>query len=76
MVFSWADEQIKEIETVKWLMQHLNLDWPTSHDWLRFYLMDWKRKEFKVFDYISITLPLWQILAIIFLSIAENAFDK
>lgn len=72
--FSWADEQIKEVETAQWLMQHPDLDWAAFHDWLRFHLMDWKRKEFMDFDYISITLPLWQILAIISLSIAENSF--
>ena len=55
-------------------MEHPKLDWSEFHDWLRFHLLDWNRKEFKDFDYINITLPLWQILSIIFLSIAENAF--
>ena len=72
--FSWADEQIKEVETAQWLMEHPKLDWSEFHDWLTFHLMDWKRKEFKDFDYINIMLPLWQILSIIFLSIAESAF--
>ena len=72
--FSWSDEQIKEVETAQWLMEHPELDWIEFHDWLRFHLMDWKRKEFKDFDYISINLPLWQILAVTFLSISENVF--
>lgn len=63
--FSWADEQNKEIETAQWLMHHPNLDWNEFHDWLRWHLTDWKRKEFKDFDYISITLPLWQTLCIL-----------
>lgn len=71
--FSWADEQIKEIETAQWLMQNPNMDWSKFYDWLRWNLSDWKRKEFKDFDYINITLPLWQILSIYALSAAENA---
>ncbi|MDE7457920.1 MAG: hypothetical protein K2M77_03535 [Muribaculaceae bacterium] len=71
--FSWTDEQTKEIETAQWLMQHPALDWHEFHDWLRYHLIDWNRKEFKDFDYIQVSLPLWQILTIIFLSIAENA---
>ncbi|MDE7345989.1 MAG: hypothetical protein K2N48_04510 [Muribaculaceae bacterium] len=72
--FSWADEQFKEVETAQWLMHHPKLDWAAFHDWLSSHLMDWKRKEFKDFDYINLNLSLWQILTIIFLSIVENAF--
>ena len=72
--FSWADDQIKEVETAQWLMQHSNVNWFDFHAWLRWHLIDWKRKEFKDFDYISITLPLWQLLSIVFLTIAENSF--
>lgn len=71
--FSWADEQSKEVKTSEWLMKHSNIDWEKFYSWLRWNLMDWKRKEFKDFDYISISLPLWQILIIFLLSIAENA---
>lgn len=72
--FSWADDQTKEVEIAQWLMNLHKLDWNLLHDWLRWNLADWKRKEFKDFDYINITLPLWQIITIIVLSIAENAF--
>lgn len=71
--FSWADEQTKEVETAQWLMQHRNLDWQAFHDWFAYHIVDWNRKEFKDFDYIHITLPMWQILTIIIISIAENA---
>ena len=71
--FSWTDEQIKEVETSQWLMHQHNLDWIAFHDWLKFHLKDWKRKEFKDFDYINITLPMWQLFAIISISVAENA---
>lgn len=72
--FSWADEQSKEVETTQWLMHNPTLDWEEFYEWLKWNLMDWERKEFKDFDYISITLPLWQIITIYILSIAENAF--
>ncbi|MDE6378037.1 MAG: hypothetical protein K2K72_04760 [Duncaniella sp.] len=70
--FSWADEQTKEVEAAQWLMDHPSVDWQEFHDWLRWHLNDWKRKEFKDFDYINITLPLWQLLCIIAGTIAEN----
>ncbi|MDE6338728.1 MAG: hypothetical protein K2K97_02935, partial [Muribaculaceae bacterium] len=53
--FSWADEQSKEVETGQWLMNHPRMDWVAFHDWLRGHLRNWKRKEFKDFDYISVT---------------------
>ena len=71
--FSWADEQSKEIETAQWLMQHPKIDWSEFYTWLRWNLRDWKRKEFKDFDYINITLPLWQVISIYVLSVAESA---
>lgn len=71
---SWADEQTKEVETAQWLMKHSKIEWDTFHDWLKWHLIDWNRKEFKDFDYINVTLPLWQNIAIIILSVIENAF--
>ena len=71
--FSWADEQVKEVETAQWLMRNPKIDWHEFHDWLRCHLTDWKRKEFKDFDYINVSLPLWQILCILAGTVAENA---
>lgn len=72
-VFSWADEQTVEVETAQWLMHHKQLDWMEFHDWMKEHIAGWKRKEFKDFDYINVTLPLWQILTVIASSAAENA---
>lgn len=71
--FSWADEQEIETQTSQWLMTNPNLDWRRFYDWLKWHLRDWRRKEFKDFDYINVNLPLWQLLAIFLLSALENA---
>lgn len=71
--FSWADEQNKEVETAQWLMHHSPLNWQQFYHWLQLHLRDWKRKEFKDFNYINITLPLWQVITLYSLSVAENA---
>ncbi|MDE6403047.1 MAG: hypothetical protein K2K86_04475, partial [Muribaculaceae bacterium] len=61
------------VETAQWLMQHPNINWTELYDWLRWNLTDWRRKEFKDFDYINVSLPFWQIITIYVLSVAENA---
>lgn len=71
--FSWADEQEIETQTSQRLMLNRNLDWQGFYDWLKWHLRDWRRKEFKDFDYINVNLPLWQLLAILLLSTLENA---
>lgn len=71
--FSWADEQTKEVETAQWLMRQKKLDWKEFHDWMREHITNWERKQFKDFDYINVTLPMWQILTMMILSIGENA---
>lgn len=72
--FSWADQQDHEVKISQWLMRNPDLDWNKLYDYLQIALCTWKRKEFKDFDYINITLPLWQIITILILSAAENAF--
>ena len=71
--FSWADVQDKEVDAAQWLMLHPCIDWQEFHDWLRWHIVGWKRKEFKDFDYIHVELPLWQFISVIGLSAAENA---
>lgn len=71
--FSWADEQEIEMETSQWLMSHPNIDWRRFYNWLEWHLRHWRRKEFKDFGYINVTLPLWQTLSIFLLSVLENA---
>lgn len=71
--FSWADEQIKEVEVAQWLTEHPTLDFESLHKFLISHLGGWKRKEFKDFDYINVTLPLWWLIVVFALSIGENA---
>lgn len=72
--FSWADQQDYEVKISQWLMHNPTLDWQKLYGYLQIALCGWKRKEFKDFDYINITLPLWQIVTILILTAAENAF--
>lgn len=70
--FSWADHPQLEVETARWLMNQEKLDWGALFHYLSDNLKKWKRKEFKDFDYISVSLPLKYFIGILLLSIAEN----
>ena len=72
--FSWADEQQVEVEVAQWLMNQVKLDWKSLYVWLENNIGRWKRKEFKDFNYIHVSLPLKHFLWILFLSLLENAF--
>lgn len=71
--FSWADEQYLEVEVARWLMNRKTLDWETLYQWLENNVSRWKRKEFKDFDYIHVSLPLKHFIWILFFCILENA---
>lgn len=70
--FSWADEQLLEVDTARWLMDNRDMDWERFYNWLRSHVPVWKRKEFSDFSYIRVTLPLWQILTTMALSAMVN----
>ena len=72
--FSWADEQQLETEVAQELLNRKQLDWEFLYYWLYNNISRWKRKEFKDFNYIQVTLPLRHILWILFFSLLENAF--
>lgn len=71
--FSWADEQQLEVEVAQELMNSELLDWDQLYRWLEENVSRWKRKEFKDFNYIHVSLPLKHLLWILFLSLLENA---
>ncbi len=51
--FSWCDEPKLEVKTRDYFIQHPELDLIAYCNWLKEHLpTDWKRKEFKDFDYI------------------------
>ena len=72
--FSWADEQQLEVEISQELMNRGHLDWEHLYRWLENNIYRWKRKEFKDFNYIHVSLPLGHLLWILILSLLENAF--
>lgn len=70
--FSWADEQQLEVDVAQWLMRQPALDWSEFFSWLKANAGRWKRKEFKDFDYIHVSLPLRHFIWILVLSLLEN----
>lgn len=70
--FSWADEQTVEVEASRWLMDHPSLVWEEFHAWLVEHTAGWKRKEFKDFKYIRISLPAWKIALMFVLAVLES----
>lgn len=71
--FSWADEQQLEVEIAQELVNRKILDWNFLYQWLESNINRWKRKEFKDFNYINVSLRLKHLLWILFLSLTENA---
>lgn len=71
--FSWSDEQQVEVEVAQELMNRKHLDWEHLYHWLENNVSRWKRKEFKDFNYIHVSLPLQYLLGTLFLSLLENA---
>lgn len=71
--FSWADEQQVEVEMAQWLMKQKTLDWGALYAWMEENLPRWKRKEFKDFNYINVSLPFRHFIWILIISLLENA---
>lgn len=72
--FSWSDHPEVEVETAQWLIRQKKIDWQQFFAFLSENVKKWKRKEFKDFNYISVSLPLKYFLIILAASIVENAF--
>lgn len=71
--FSWADEQQIEVEVAQEIMKWETLDWQRLFRWLQGNISRWKRKEFKDFNYINVSLPLKHFIWILILSLIENS---
>lgn len=70
--FSWADNQQLEVDAADWLMRHPDMDWDAFYEWFAGRFHTWERKRFADFRYISVSLPLWQVLTVYILSVLEN----
>lgn len=71
--FSWAKENIVEVEINQWFLEHPHLDFEAFLAWFTFQHRKWKRREFKEFDYIRVSLKLWHYIAIMIGGIAAAA---
>lgn len=79
--FSWADNPILEIRSRNWFREHPDVsDLLKYPDFIKSNLNEWKRKEFKDFDYLNVDLTPTQswifcILVIVFTMIAVVWID-
>ena len=70
--FSWADEPKLEVAVAAWFREHTYFDLRAFHAWMKEHYWIWERKEFADFDYIQISLKLWQQLTLIAVAIASS----
>lgn len=63
--FSWAKENIVEVEIDQWFLEHPELDFEAFLAWFGQEYKKWERRQFKEFDYIQVNLQLWQNIAVI-----------
>lgn len=60
--FSWANENIVEVETTQWFLENSCLNLKKFLIWFNLEHRKWKRREFKDFNYIKVDLQLWQTI--------------
>lgn len=70
--FSWEDKPKLAVETKQYFIDNPKLDIGKYSKFLTSHLKDWKRKEFKDFEYISVELSDVQLTWIIILIIIYN----
>jgi hypothetical protein len=64
-IFSWSQNKNIEIETRNFILYQKQLDLISLGDWLYSDgLKDWKRTEFKQFDYLHVEPPRWSKILI------------
>ncbi len=70
--FSWMDEPTLAVKTEDYFRDHEQLDMIAFCYWLRENLSSWKRKSFKDFNYLSVSLTPTQNYILLGLVIAIN----
>ena len=70
--FSWMDEPTLSVMTEDYFRDHEELDLLAFCNWLRENLSSWKRKSFKDFSYLSVSLTPTQNYVLLALVIAIN----
>lgn len=70
--FSWQDQPKLEVMTKQYFIDNPELDIEKYGEFLIKNIKQWKRKEFKDFEYISVELSINQLLIIIIIIICYN----
>lgn len=72
-VFSWADSPSLEVHSEQFIRETDKIDIPKYCDWLKTRIpREWKRKEFKDFDYLEVELSNTQYVWILILTLIYN----
>lgn len=72
-VFSWQDSPMIDVKTRQWLSSQDKLSIQALGQFLKANIPNnWKRKEFKDFDYLQIELTLGQYIMILILTLGYN----
>ena len=70
--FSWADEPVWEVKTVDWFRRNPRKELIDFLSWLKENYTVWKRKEFSDFNYIRVSLAMWQVLIVMISAVAGS----
>lgn len=70
--FSWSDDVTLAVKVRDWFVRNPAFNLDAFLDWFLTQYSDFSRKEFSDFGYLRPKLTLWQILAIILVSVVEN----
>ena len=70
--FSWADEPVLEVKTVDWFRRNPRKELIDFLSWLKENYTVWKRKEFSDFNYIRVSLAMWQVLIVMISAVAGS----
>lgn len=71
--FSWSDEITLQVKTEAWFRDHPVLDMDAFHRFLLDNLSLWKRKEFKDFNYLHVSLSKKQMIWLSLLTVLLEA---
>lgn len=71
--FSWADEPVLEVKTDDWFLHNPKADLADFLEWFYSNYSIWQRKHFSDFNYIRVSLTLWQVILTCFAAAAGCA---
>ena len=70
--FSWMDEPVLSVKAEAYFREHEQLDLSAFCTWLQENVNLWKRKDFRDFNYLSVSLSTTQNYLLLFLTLVVN----